>query len=88
MRGMTTSRARQAPPVDRQERDRRRQEGLCVTCGERILGRDSRASTCLLHRAYGGPPTRAELIRLIAEYETLIESIRFALVEMDGLATP
>lgn len=88
MRRLTSNGGRPLGRVDQQERERRRREGLCLKCGGPILGRDSRASTCLLHREYGGPPTASELLALVAEYTALIQSLRGALAEMGEEVEP
>lgn len=54
----------------------------CQRCGRPIVGRPRTATTCLLHRLYGGMPTRSELVRLIAEHEAVVESLRAALAAM------
>src|SRR3954466_11461997 len=58
-------------------------DGRCRQCGEPILGRPGNATTCLVHRAYLGAPGRDELLRLIDEYEGLVQSLREALASMD-----
>ncbi len=88
MRSLTSDGGRPPGMVDQQERERRRRERLCMKCGGPILGRDSRASTCLLHREYGGPPSASELRALIAEYTALIQSLRGALAEMGEEVEP
>lgn len=58
----------------------------CQECGGPIVGRPRTATTCLVHRHFGGTPSREELVRLIAEHEAVVEQLRAALTAMDGEA--
>lgn len=73
--------------ITTEELDRRPvRDGRCRQCGERIVGRPNRATTCLLHRQYPGPPSRSELVALMEEHEAVVTSLRKALVTMDKKA--
>ena len=62
---------------------RRLRDGRCTECGEPILGRAGNATTCLVHRQYPGPLSRADLVALLAEHEAVVASLREALVAVD-----